>query len=537
MLYSWQKEAAGRIKNKNAILSAPTGSGKTKVAYVWAGLIDENEKNIYNNEQRIIFTAPIKALSNERYLDLKKMGFDVGLETGDFKKNTDANIICCTQEIYTRKYAALPNQKVIIDEFHYISTDPQRARSYIDGIKNTNPKSSILIMSATFGHLAELKEYLKRLTDRDFELYHTDQRATKQVFLEKPVDLSEIHDALVFVFSYRGAAALTEEIAYWRSEISSGKKKRLKEIAELLSIDEIPSIMYKGVGMYVGSLLPKEKLFMETAFRERIIDVIVGTDALSLGINLPAETVVFAQLAKYYDGPISKNEFLQMSGRAGRKGYFDTGYITYYPSDFESYEYDTEQLYFYLLNAPQEPMEVKLDISIPELLRGKPIDEEAEYVAKYSMPPQSKKEVREYIEEVLSEIEMFQEKYELPDLKEVLADTYFPEYNLLTNLHLARTFITKGKIEMHELKEVVFGYEKVRNEFYGLLQLKKYINSLPERYQKRVTGRQELEILLNEIDPTVTKFEDVLNKIDNTKIVDRLLTSQTKKKTAGLRKL
>jgi superfamily II RNA helicase len=145
MLYSWQKEAAGRIKNKNAILSAPTGSGKTKVAYVWAGLIDENEKNIYNNEQRIIFTAPIKALSNERYLDLKKMGFDVGLETGDFKKNTDANIICCTQEIYTRKYAALPNQKVIIDEFHYISTDPQRARSYIDGIKNTNPKSSPLL--------------------------------------------------------------------------------------------------------------------------------------------------------------------------------------------------------------------------------------------------------------------------------------------------------------------------------------------------------------------------------------------------------
>ena len=82
-------------------------------------------------EGRVIFTAPIKALSNERYLELKSMGFDVGLETGDFKKNAGAEVLCCTQEIYTLKYAHIPGQKVIIDEFHFIFNDPERARAYI----------------------------------------------------------------------------------------------------------------------------------------------------------------------------------------------------------------------------------------------------------------------------------------------------------------------------------------------------------------------------------------------------------------------
>jgi superfamily II RNA helicase len=50
---------------------------------------------------RVIFTAPIKALSNERYMELRSMGFDAGLETGDFKKNAGAQVLCCTQEIYT----------------------------------------------------------------------------------------------------------------------------------------------------------------------------------------------------------------------------------------------------------------------------------------------------------------------------------------------------------------------------------------------------------------------------------------------------
>ncbi len=135
--YPWQIEAYEKIREENAVLSAPTGAGKTLVAYLWSGLLDKEGNPQIPDISRVIFTAPIKALSNERYMDLRRMGFDVGIETGDFKRNEEAPIICCTQEIYTLKYTKTPHQKLIIDEFHYIFEDPDRARTYIDGIRET----------------------------------------------------------------------------------------------------------------------------------------------------------------------------------------------------------------------------------------------------------------------------------------------------------------------------------------------------------------------------------------------------------------
>ena len=81
--YDWQLKAYKLIKGHSAVLSAPTGSGKTLVAYLWSGLMNE-DGFVQDTEDRIIFTAPIKALSNERYMDLRRMGLDVGIETGDF---------------------------------------------------------------------------------------------------------------------------------------------------------------------------------------------------------------------------------------------------------------------------------------------------------------------------------------------------------------------------------------------------------------------------------------------------------------------
>ena len=152
--YDWQIRAYNHIKDNSAVMSAPTGAGKTLVAYLWAGILDtDGSINKEFDAERIIFTAPIKALSNERYLDLRRMGLDVGIETGDFKRNEGAKILCCTQEIYTVKYSFVPKQKLIVDEFHYIFSDSDRARTYIDGIKNTPPDTEILVMSATMGNI------------------------------------------------------------------------------------------------------------------------------------------------------------------------------------------------------------------------------------------------------------------------------------------------------------------------------------------------------------------------------------------------
>ncbi|AFK94295.1 MULTISPECIES: DEAD/DEAH box helicase [Thermoanaerobacterium] len=506
MLYKWQEEAIEKIQGKDVLLSAPTGSGKTKVAYLWAEIIDK-EGNIQNQKNRIIFTAPIKALSNERYMELKEMGLDVGLETGDFKKNINAPIICCTQEIYTKKYAANPNQKVIIDEFHYVSTDPMRARAYIDGIVNTNRNSKILVMSATFGQPETVQKYIERISGRPFTMFVTKERATELVYLDNSVDIYKLKNALIFAFSRRGVENIAYEIAENREVIEDGKINKLEKLAEIFSINKVPDICYKGVGMYIGTLLPKEKLFMETAFRQNLLSIMVGTDALALGVNLPAETVVFAQLAKYYDGPISKNEFVQMAGRAGRKGYYDTGYVSYYPSEYESFDYDTEELYQYLLKAPQESMKIIIDISVPDLLRGKSVREEAEYVAKNSIPMLSVSEVQEEIENMIEQIDEFSETTDIFNFKEILSDIYFPEYSLWTNLNIAKVFGEKEIIEVIELKDLILSCEESRNEFYSLMQLKKFIRSLPKKYKNKIINQIMIDYLINEIDPTVNDFE------------------------------
>ena len=258
-----------------------TGSGKTWVAYVWAGLMDPSGAPAAPSG-RVIFTAPIKALSNERYMELRSMGFDAGLETGDFKKNAGAQVLCCTQEIYTLKYARIPGQKVIVDEFHFIFNDPDRTRAYIDGLRLTSFDSDLLVMSATFGNPDVIKKYLQDVAMRDFVLYTTEKRVTDLIFRRSGIRFSKIHDALVFVFSKKGAEWLAAQISRYREKISRSQRARLREIAEILEVAYVPDIMLMGVGIYVGSFLPKEKLLVEMAFRERILDVVVGTDALSL---------------------------------------------------------------------------------------------------------------------------------------------------------------------------------------------------------------------------------------------------------------
>ena len=371
-LYNWQVEAVEALKNSNAILSAPTGSGKTIVSKLWADIDNENQK--------IIFTAPIKALSNNRYAELLMEGYDTGIDTGDFKENTDARIICCTQEVYTNKYANLPNMNVIIDEFHYVANNPDRTRPYIDGIRKTNPSSRIMVISATFGNTEEVKSYLERIKGQPFNIYENDERSTDLIITNKKYKIREIKNALIFVFSSKNCVRIANDLYRERGFIKKEKQQQINMILKLLSIKSKQFKQYteKGIGTYYGSMLPKEKLATEILFKKGLIDVVVGTDALSLGVNLPAETVIFAQLAKYYTGPLAPSEFYQMAGRAGRKGYFDTGYIGLYEKeDYESYDFEYAQKYLLeeIVNQNIENMKIDVGINFKKILSFIPINE------------------------------------------------------------------------------------------------------------------------------------------------------------------
>jgi len=518
MLYEWQERAIERVTGRDAILSAPTGSGKTWVAYRWAGLTDGDGKTTFPSAGRVIFTAPIKALSNERYLELRRMGFDAGLETGDFKKNPGASVLCCTQEIYTIKYAHVPNQRVIVDEFHFIFGSPERTRAYIDGIRGTSGDSMLLVMSATFGDPQTVRSYLEEMARRDFELFETDERVTSLVFRKKGIHYSKIRDALVFVFSRRGAEHTASQIARYRKKIGRAERARLREMAEILEVSRTPETLLFGVGVYYGSLYPKEKLLVEMAFRERILDVVVGTDALSLGVNLPAESVVFAQMAKYIDGPLTHNEFLQMAGRAGRKGYFETGYVSYIArSKTEHHDYDTETLYREVLDSPREAATIYLQPAVGKLLKGHVTPEaEARMIADCSLPrityERALTEVGELLTLIRRALGLIPNKTERKKLESALADLWFDEMSVTGNFAIANLFVTEGEPDAMKAAEILKSEE--RNYLQALLKIKRYAGRMPDGY--KFSNMERIDATVERIDVTVFGFEEKIKALDLT---------------------
>ena len=529
--FSWQKDCIESIRNQqNVILSSPTGSGKTKVFLEWAHT---------KQEKPIIITAPIKALSNQRYRELLDAGYTVGLETGDIKNvPNNCDFICCTQEIYTNKYSELENVTLIMDEFHYIFENPSRSRTYIDALHDSKAKN-VLLCSATLGDMSKLTEYVNRVSKRDFFAYKNDSRLTS-LFYEGDINPSDIRNSLIVTFSRKNIKNILYSLYLSRKMQDNETLEEIERLAEEDKIDnyEVMNNVRKGISGYHGALLPKEKLFIEKCFEKGMIDTVVGTDALALGVNFPVKNVVFAQLAKYYDGPISKNLFEQLAGRAGRKGFFDEGHV-YYCSDFaefcESCKYDTQDLFGKILEQSNEDISISLTPNIKNILLDRiTIGEEAEFISRFSTIEVDVDKTFGHISDIIdyiknrafenkvdrlvcerfgdddyydsyTEDEQLNENFEkkeiyrqkLLDRKEEflqnIARVYFDEYSPKRNCEIF-TEILCGI----EPEEVLQKYGMSGN-FNDMLQFRKYVKSLPKTYRKGLT---KINDKIREIDET-----------------------------------
>lgn len=405
----WQSECLERIKTEsNVILSSPTGSGKTRVFLEW-GKDKKEQSEAEGKKHTIYITAPIKALSNQRFRELQEAGVNVGLETGDIKSvPKNADYICCTQEIYTNKYLEDENATLIMDEFHYIFENGDRARTYIDSLHKSKAQN-MLLASATFGDTGKFCNYVNKTSGRNFLNYENTKRITSLEY-KGEIGQDEIWDSLVVTFSGKNCENIAGRIREQREESDMPSCQEIDTIASSLKIKNggLITNCKSGIAYYYGGMLPKEKLFVEKLFEKRLIDTVVGTDALALGVNFPVQKVVFAQLAKYYDGPISKNLFEQLSGRAGRKGYFDEGEVYYCDFGVESYDYDTADLFKEMLERDNEDATIALRPNIKNILSGKTnINDEIEYVTNFSTITINQQDVIDRINEVIGRIERY----------------------------------------------------------------------------------------------------------------------------------
>jgi ATP-dependent RNA helicase DOB1 len=153
--------------------------------------------------------------------------------------------------------------------------------------------------------------------------------------------LKNYNPVIVFAFSKRECEALALTLS--KMEFNTNDEQELvnsifTNAIENLAPDDraLPQIanllplLKRGVGIHHGGLLPILKEVIEILFQEGLIKVLFATETFSIGLNMPAKTVVFTAVRKF-DGRdfrnLSSGEYIQMSGRAGRRGLDDRGVV------------------------------------------------------------------------------------------------------------------------------------------------------------------------------------------------------------------
>ncbi len=165
----FQQRAIDTIDHDTSLfVSAPTGAGKTVIAdYAIAKTLRE--------DRQVIYTAPVKALSNQKFREFTaRVGDRVGIMTGDVTLNPNASILIMTTEIYRNTLLENPARLgrcawVIFDEIHYLD-DPERGTVWEEAILFTPPHINLLALSATIPNVQELAEWIRRVHARPVEV-------------------------------------------------------------------------------------------------------------------------------------------------------------------------------------------------------------------------------------------------------------------------------------------------------------------------------------------------------------------------------
>ncbi|MCM8758068.1 MAG: DEAD/DEAH box helicase [Candidatus Omnitrophica bacterium] len=367
----FQKEAIKYIEQGySVVVCAPTGSGKTAIAEY---IIQESIKN----DRKVIYTAPIKALSNQKFRDFSNQFKEkIGILTGDVSINPSAPILIMTTEIFRNKILTRPDELknyywVIFDEVHYIDNE-ERGTVWEEALMFLPKHMNILCLSATIPNIEEFASWIESIHQKPLKVVIEDKRPVPLKFffqckneiveningLKKLLYLKKEHKpnklfslikylrdtdklpCIYFVFGRRKAEDLAFEL-YSFDFLKKDEKQKIislyNELCECFNLkgeestSRLSYLIPKGIAYHHAGMLPTLKEVVEQLFTSRLIKVIFTTETFALGINMPARTVVFDELHKFY-GKYSRllkvRDFYQMAGRAGRRNLDKEGFVS-----------------------------------------------------------------------------------------------------------------------------------------------------------------------------------------------------------------
>uniref|UniRef100_A0A8C2H7Z5 Exosome RNA helicase MTR4 n=1 Tax=Cyprinus carpio TaxID=7962 RepID=A0A8C2H7Z5_CYPCA len=404
ILDPFQREAILCLDNNQSVLvSAHTSAGKT-VCAEYAIALALREK------QRVIFTSPIKALSNQKYREMYEEFQDVGLMTGDVTINPTASCLVMTTEIlrsmlYRGSEVMREVAWVIFDEIHYMR-DSERGVVWEETIILLPDNVHHVFLSATIPNARQFAEWICHLHKQPCHVVYTDYRPTplqhyifpaggdglhlvvdengefrednfntamqvlrdagdssgnaggkwdpkgrkggtkgpSNVFkIVKMIMERNFQPVIIFSFSKKECEAYALQVA--KLDFNTDDEKKLVEEVfnnatdclsdedkKLPQVEHVLPLLKRGIGIHHGGLLPILKETIEILFSEGLIKALFATETFAMGINMPARTVLFTS-ARKFDGKdfrwITSGEYIQMSGRAGRRGMDERGIVIF----------------------------------------------------------------------------------------------------------------------------------------------------------------------------------------------------------------
>lgn len=394
-LDDFQKEAVKCIdESKSVVVCAPTGAGKTCIAeHAIHKALEENTRLFYTTPLKALSNQKFYDFG-------RKYGEgNVGLLTGDTSINREAPIVVMTTEVfrnmlYNTNFGKVKDnlkdvKYVVLDEVHYMN-DEQRGTVWEESIIYCPPSVQIIALSATVANSKQLCDWINTVHSgtehvyTDFRpvplrYYYFDSskpteilplltpegRLNKKIKPEKKMSFhsrqakrqntvkdvinvlhkKEMLPAIFFTFSRKKCDENMEKCSNLNLITNEEAKIIRDEINEFLKdhtyLENNKNLeyLYNGIASHHAGLLPAWKLLVERLFQKGLIKVVFATETLAAGINMPARTTVISAISKRTDSGhrmLTANEFLQMSGRAGRRGMDKIGYVVIMGTQFQS---------------------------------------------------------------------------------------------------------------------------------------------------------------------------------------------------------
>lgn len=327
---------AGLLEGKNQFVVSATATGKTLIGEM-AGI-----QNLLNRKGKMLYLVPLVALANQKYDQFTarytKLGLTTSIKIGAILIKTAQRVKMHTtlnSDIIVGTYEGLDHilrsgnadflgkiGTVVIDEVHTLE-DQERGHR-LDGaiarLRYIAPEAQFIYLSAT---VANPGSYAKKL-DSELILYeHRPVPIDRHLLFCQESEKTQLINRL----SKEEYSRFSSKKHRGQTIVFTNSRRNCHRLASAISIQAAP--YHAGLSQY-------ERKKVETQFGEGKLPVIVTTAALAAGVDFPASQVIFESLAMGIDW-LSVQDFLQMSGRAGRPDYHDRGVVVLMPVPGKSY--------------------------------------------------------------------------------------------------------------------------------------------------------------------------------------------------------